>query len=333
MIKRIQLFLGPTMGRVLVAWLALTGLASLVLNSFVYQIGWVRQAQSLIVVIFLIGVLGIVLNRLSPEARRRWVTILVPAIIAVFLALWAGPQLNGVLIGGAFGWIVAVTLLGRSRMPVEYRQAIKHMRKNEYAEAIEVMNRAIRAEPVQPGHYRFRAELYRLWGKLNFALRDYQEMVRLDPTSPIAYNGLAEIYLQSEDYRQALQAASKAKELAPNDWVTHYNLGMIEDRLQQSGKVIEHLNQSLELKVKDSRHRLLIHLYLLRAHVRLGNIDEAANELESLKRHAPGLEEWQGILSSDQAVTLRQVIGKDVELAGDLITDGRTIDDVRQIVL
>lgn len=332
MVKRIQVFLGPTFSRVLVAWLALTGLASLILNSLINQYDWVRPVQSLIVVIFLFGVLLIFLSRLPLEARGRWVVILAPATVVLFLALWVAPQFSGILIGGALGWVVAGILLSRSRMPIEYRQAVKHLRKNEYAEAVEVMNRVVRAEPNQSGHYRFRAEIYRLWGKLNFAIRDYQEMTRFAPTSPVGYNGLAEVYLQNAEYLKAQQAAVKARELAPDDWVTYYNLGMIEDRLQQSEVVIEHLNQSLALKVKDVRHRLLIHLYLLRAYIRLGHVNEAQGELRSLKQHTNGLEEWQGILNSDQATTLREVIGADIELAGDLITGTLTIDDLRRAI-
>lgn len=330
MVKRIQLFLGPTHSRVLVAWLALTGLVSLILNSLINQYDWVRPVQSLIVIFFSIGVLLIFLSRLSPESRGRWVAILAPSTIALFLTLFVAPQFSGILLGAALGWVVAGILLSRSRMPIEYRQAVKHLRKNEYDEAIEVMNRVVRSEPNQPGHYRFRAEIYRLWGKLNFAIRDYQEMTRFDPTSPIGYNGLAEVFLQNNEYLKAHQAAVKARELAPEDWVTYYNLGMIEDRLQHSESVIQHLNQSLSLKVKDVRHRLLIHLYLLRAYIRLGHISEAESHLQSLKQYVNGLEEWQGILSSDQATTLRQVIGDDIELAGDLINGARTLDELRR---
>jgi len=45
----------------------------------------------------------------------------------------------------------------------------------------------------------------------------------------------------------------------------------------------------------------------------------AQSRLDDLKRHQDGLKEWQTILSSDQAETLRQAIGADVEAAEALI--------------
>ena len=49
------------------------------------------------------------------------------------------------------------------------------------------------------------------------------------PRSP--HNGLAEVELQAGRFEAAQKAAHKAQELAPQEWVAAYNLGMIEDRL------------------------------------------------------------------------------------------------------
>jgi tetratricopeptide (TPR) repeat protein len=331
MINRLQLFLGPTMLRVLIAWFALTGFASLILNSVVNQYDWVRPAQSVIVILFLLGVLAIFVSRLSPGDRGRWLAILLPVLIALFLARFIVPQWGGVLVGGSVGWVVAALLLTRSRMPIEYHQAIKHLRKNEYDQAAKVMDAIITAEPDHANHYRFRAEIFRLWGKFKLAVRDYHKMAQLDPRSPVAYNGLAEVYLQTGDYDKAQEAAHKAVDLAPDDWVTYYNLGMIEDRLKDSQSVIADLTKALTLKVPDARHRLLIHLYLTRAYTIMGQTSEAENQLQILKRHTSGLEEWKNILNSDQAVTLRAVIGKDIDLALDLVNDSLTLSDLRKM--
>ncbi len=328
MIKRVQLFLGPTMTRVFVAWFAITGLISLILNSMVSQYDWVQPVQSLIAIAFLVGVVIIVALRLSPGERGRWLAILLPSIVALFVGLVVAPQVGILLVGGAIGWVIAGVLLTRSKMPMEYREAVKLLRKNEYNKAAQVMERVIDIEPDEPNHYRFRAEIYRLAGKLKPAIRDYQKMTQIAPQSALAYNGLAEVYLQSAQYDLAVEAARKANTLAPDDWVTYYNLGMIEDRLKQSDAVIENLNKALALKVKDARHRLLMHLYLLRAYARLGRSEEAEAQLKLLKKHAGGLEEWQTILKSEQAETLREVLGADVDLALKLSTGEWTLADL-----
>ncbi len=319
-VRRIQLFLGPARLRALFLLLAGTGIVSLVLNAI--EADWVRPAQTLLVIAFLVGAAVIVGGRLDTEDRKRWLVILGPALVSILLGLFAVPELRSPLVGAALGWLVAAILLTRTRMPMQYREAIKYLRKNEYEEAVKIMDGVIREQPKQPNHYRFRAELLRLWGKLDRARRDYEKMTQLAPDSAVAFNGLAEVYLQMGDYVPAHEAAEKARALAPQDWVTAYNLGMIEDRLQQSQQAIEHLQQALTLKVPDTRHRLLIHFYLARAHSRLGETEAAQNEVNAIKRHKNGLDEWHSILDSDQAETLRAVLGDDVQAAQNLI-DGK----------
>lgn len=331
MIKRIQIFLGPTMTRVFIAWFALTGLANLILNSIANQYDWVRPVQSGIVIIFVLGSILIVASRLSPEDRGRWLAILLPAVIAIFIGLIVSTSVGILIMGLGVGWIIAGLMLTRSKMPIEYRDAVKLLRKNQYEQAAKIMDGVIKADPNDPNHYRFRAEIYRLWGKLKLAIRDYQKMTELTPQSPLAYNGLAEVYLQSRQYDLAQEAAHKANQLAPDDWVTYYNLGMIEDRLHQSEAAIAHLEKALALKVKDARHRLLIHLYLARAYSRLGKLAEAQAQVEAVKKHTGGLEEWETILKSDQAETLREVLGEDIEAALGLSTGEITADDLAYI--
>jgi predicted Zn-dependent protease len=322
MIKRVQLFLGPARSRAFVVWFGVTGLASLILNSMVSEYTWVRPVQTIIVIVFLVGVAVIFGGRMEPGERGRWFGILLPSVVALFIAVFIAPQLGGVLIGGALGWVVAGLFLSRSRMPIQYKEAVRHLRKNQYAEAVKVMDGVIKDEPDEPNHYRFRAEILRIWGKLDRATRDYQKMTKLAPDSALAYNGLAEVYLQNRDYQNALAAAEKANQLAPGDWVTYYNLGMIEDRLGQSRAVIDHLQKALSYKVKDVRHRALIHFYLARAYSRLNQSEPAQEQVKALKKLGTGLEEWQTILNSEQAETLRAVLGDDVKAAQALV-DGQ----------
>jgi tetratricopeptide (TPR) repeat protein len=328
MIKRIQRFLGPARLRALFLLFALTGLASLILNTLVDQYEWVPLVQSLLLLVFVVGALIIFIGRMTPEERGRWIAVFTPSVIALFIGLFLAPQYSAVLVGGAIGWIIAGLFLTRVRAPMEYREAIKHLRKLEYDETVKIMDRLIKSEPDEPNHYRFRAEVLRIWGKLDRAVRDYQKMIQLAPDSPVAYNGLAEVHLQRQDYVQAKAAAHKANELAPDDWVTYYNLGMIEDRLGQSEEVITHLEKALALKVKDTRHRALIHLYLARAYSRLGQMAAAQEQVQTLKGASTGLEEWQVILDDKQADTLRAVIGDDVAVAQSLASGSLQLADL-----
>jgi tetratricopeptide (TPR) repeat protein len=293
MIKQVQLFLGPARARAFVLLLGITGLASLILNAFVDQGNWVRPVQTLLVIGFLIGAAVIFGGRMRREERIRWAGILAPSIGAIILALTVLPQYSMPLLGGAIGWIIAGIFLFRQRVPREFQSAVKHLHKGEYEEAVSAMDAAIKDDPDNESYYRFRAEVFRLWGKLDRARKDYVRMTELAPESAVAYNGLAEVQLQAGKFDDARQAALKAYELAPEEWVAAYNLGMIEDRLRDSQSAIEHLQHAVTLHVPDVRHRLLIHLYLARAFSRLGNAEAVQTELANIKRYRTGLEEWR----------------------------------------
>lgn len=319
MIRRFQIFLGPRRFKAFIALLGITGLSSLAL-SFVADQFWTTPAQTLLLLVFIVGSAYLILGRLPREERWRWLAIIVPAVLAIVIASLLLPHLTGLFVGAGIGWIVAgIFIFNSGGASKHYRRAIKAMRKADHATAISEMNSQIKQEPDHAEHYRFRAELYRLDGNLHLARRDYRRMIELDDQQAVAYNGLAEVELQARNYGQALAAAQKAYELAPDEWVAAYNLGMIEDRLGQSERALRHLQVALKSKIPDSRHRLLVHLYLLRANARLGNEVKAQEELEAIKREKAGLEEWQVIMRADEAAALRDVLQEDVELARALL--------------
>ncbi|MCY4145507.1 MAG: hypothetical protein OXF90_03490, partial [Chloroflexi bacterium] len=69
----------------------------------------------------------------------------------------------------------------------------------------------------------------------------------------------------------------------------------------------------------DGRHGVLAHLYLWRAHTRLEDVPAAQAAQASLRRERRGQEEWQVIISADEAKALRAVLEKDIEQARRLI--------------
>lgn len=307
-----SLFLGPARLRALFILVGATGLLSLILNAVAAD--WVVGVQTILAIACVLGIAVIVLGRLHPSDWGRWLGVLVPAFGALLLAV-SLPNLALPLFGAAAGWVIAGLLLFRSRMPMQYREAVRHLRKSEFAEAVKVMDVVVKEEPDKQEHLRFRAEILRVWGKLDRAKRDYRRMTELDPESAVAFNGLAEVCLQAGQLAEALTAAQRAAELAPEEWVAHYNLGMIEDRLGESADAVAHLERALLLKVPDVRHRLLVYLYLARGYARLDDAPKAEAAIADLKALRGGLEEWDTILRSDQAETLRQAIGADVEAA------------------
>ncbi|MCY4147716.1 MAG: tetratricopeptide repeat protein, partial [Chloroflexi bacterium] len=272
MLKRLRIFLGPRNFRMLLGLLAATGFTSLALTVVGGDQEWATALQTLLLLAFLLGGAWLILSRLPSEERNRWLGVALPALLAMLIATLVAPQLSGLFMGAGLGWIIAGIFIFRRTGSGHVKAAVKAMRKRDYAAAIAAMNEQVAEEPRAAEHLRFRAELQRLAGRLSAARTDYRRMIELEPESAVAYNGLAEVELQAGRYQQAREAARKAQELAPAEWVAAYNLGMIEDRLHDSRAVIRHIEAALAANMPDSRHRLLAHLYLWRAHTRLEDV-------------------------------------------------------------
>ncbi|MBX3063832.1 MAG: tetratricopeptide repeat protein [Anaerolineae bacterium] len=327
-IRRFINWLGPARSQAIFLLLAITGLVSLILNAVGQQYEGVRFVQSLLLVIFLAGTAAIVILRFPAPDRSTILLIIGPALIAVSLALLL-PNVALFFLPVAIGWILITSISMRGRIRREYQAAIRHMRKGEYNEAIKVMSTLIDDEADVADHHRFRAELYRLSGKLKKARDDYRRVTELEPESGIGFNGLAEVYLQDGEYDAAIPFAQKALELEPNEWVPAYNLGMIEDRRGQAEAAISALQQALKANIPDSRHRLLAHLWIARAQVRQDDAAAAAAEVREMKREQAGLREWKTIFESEEAAVLKRVLLEDVELAEKLLEGTTSVESLK----
>jgi tetratricopeptide (TPR) repeat protein len=306
--------------------LAFTGLASLILNAVGQGNSWVRLIQSVLLIVFLVGAAFIVISRFPPDERKQLRLALTPSLLAVALGLLFPQYLLFFALAG-IGWLFIALMIVRGRVRQEYQTAIKHMRNNEFDDAIKVISDLIKRESENADHRRFRAELFRLSGKVKRARADYEKVIELSPDSGVGYNGLAEVYLQDGEFEPALGYAQKALEREPDHWVAPYNLGMIEDRLNMSKEAVEHLQQALKVGVPDSRHRLLTHLWMARAYQREGKDADVTSEIDQMKKEKSGLEEWQTIFENEAAAVLRTVLESDVQLAKRLV-NGEAAADV-----
>lgn len=322
-LERFRNFLGEGRFWMLVGLLVTTGIASFILALVDYE--QTVNTQTILALAAIVGAAIIIGSRLSGAQRIHWAAILAPAVGIVVLGILFFPQYLLAAFGAAFGWVVAgMMIFGRSNAPIQYRNAIKAMRKGDYKTAVSAMDDLIKEESDNPNHYRLRGRILRLWGKSGRARHDYEAMIKHSTHVGIeaeAYNELSELELQAKNYDKALQAAQKASDLLPNDWVAAYNLGMIQDRLGQSEAVIESLQHALAADVKDARHRLLIHLWLARAYAKLGQTDNAETALDKLKQAKSNLLEWDKLLSAEEATVVREMMSADIELARQLIED------------
>lgn len=328
MIKKFFWFLGPNRTRALFLLLAVTGLGNLSMNVIIDENPWARDVQTVLVFVFLIGAAIIILSALDPFERGRWIGIIAPVIGALLLATTFFPNALPIVLGAGLGWIFAGIFLFRPRTPEEYKQAVRAFRKSNYAEAVKAMDALIKADPKNPHHYRFRAEILRVWGKLPLAKRDYKKMTEIAPDMAVSWNGLAEILLQMGDYQAAREAALQAYQLAPDEWVAAYNLGIIEDRLKHAQDAIEHFRHALNQKIPDARHRLLVHFYMARNYARLGDFASAEASAKKIQNLYGGIHEWRTLMKSDQAQTLRDFIEADINTVAALADGDITVREL-----
>ncbi|MEO1287054.1 MAG: tetratricopeptide repeat protein [Chloroflexota bacterium] len=321
MINNFRQWLGEGRFWALIGMLIVTGIGSLIIQ-FTGAEGAVIT-QNALAGAFLVGTILIIGSRMDTAQRGRSAAILVPSFGLILLGVIFLPQYLWLFIGAAFGWgVIGLLIFGDERTPMQYREAIKAMRDKDYKKAVDTMDALIKQEGDDPNHYRFRAELLRLWSKLGRARRDYQTMLEKsqnDEDRAVAYNGMAEVDLQAGKYQEALESAQSAYDLAPDEWVASYNLGMIADRLGDSELALNSLNKAMDAQIPDSRHRLLVYLWQLRAYTRLNQSEQAETVLANLKEERKGLKEWQKILPDEQAKVLRDVLEADVKLAEQLI--------------
>ncbi|HEX3053718.1 MAG TPA: tetratricopeptide repeat protein [Aggregatilineaceae bacterium] len=318
-------WLGPQRSRLL-SGLILGGLMVVVLLIAAFSgESWLSRVIALVFWLMLAGVSWIVNSRLPDRSRPQLWRSAGPAL---GLLAWAVilPRQGLFFAGASVGWLVLSQFVLRSRVRMEYQAAIRHLRHNEFDQAIEVMAGLIEAEPLDPEHYRFRAELYRLSNRVSLAQSDYERMIDLVPDSSAGYMGLAEVYAQTGEFEKAYPYAVSALERDVQNWMSAYNLGMIEDRLSQAASAIEHLESALKIGLSSSRYLLLTRLWLARNFYRLGDHEAALRQLELLRNERAGLQDWHLILSSDQAAPLRGLLEPDVQLAERLLDGSAALD-------
>jgi tetratricopeptide (TPR) repeat protein len=332
MIDVLTNFLNSPRGRLIIGLFIATGLVSVILGFAGGEAAWVPVVQTVLLLVFL---LGAALAFAPPEQRLRIVAMAAPAIGALVLGLTVLSQYFLVTVGAAAGWLVAGAFLFRQQDNPEVMQAIRHMRKGRYTEALASMDEAIKRDKDNPEHYRLRGMIFRLDERLDRAKRDYENMLKFAPEGNAgdalraeAYDGLAEVHLQAGRYKEADEAALKAHNLFPENWVPLYNLCMINDRLDRPQKTIEYGEKALELRIPDQRQRVLAYLYLARGYARLGDADNAGEQVENMSQLWKGLEGLQKLIEDEQSAPLADVIADDVETARQLMIDELTVKDL-----
>jgi len=126
-----------------------------------------------------------------------------------------------------------------------------NMTEADFADAFAASRRALELEPWMPEAHLARACLASMQGRASDAQRDFEEAVRLNPSSYYAYYVWGRHFLDEGQVEQALEKFRISAELAPEEYTP---LGMLASALQRLGRREEVLETARKALPVVKRH-------------------------------------------------------------------------------
>ena len=111
--------------------------------------------------------------------------------------------------------------------------------------AIDFMTAMIRTDPGNAALYSARGNVWAHLGELDIAISDYNEAIRLNPTTAYGNRGL--VWRAKGEYDKAISDYSEALRRNPNDAITYSNRGAAWTALGKHGKAIADFDQALRI--------------------------------------------------------------------------------------
>lgn len=188
-----------------------------------------------------------------------------------------------------------------------FNRAVAHVKLENWTHAIEDFSEAIRLNPDDAETYRRRAAIYRVIGKFDLAILDYQmsdrfvqtieESSAFDPDFAFVYRLRGEMRIEARDYRGAIADFDTAIRLAPLER-EHYPLleaalekaingivrtsddFVLKGRAYAQRKNYKRAVQELEMALSHDPDNVMARFHLSRAHGQLGDYREASKFLD-----------------------------------------------------
>ncbi len=132
-----------------------------------------------------------------------------------------------------------------------FRRGLRAAKEGRLQEAVEEYTEAIRMNPGYASAYNNRGNLYRKLNKYQEALEDYNKALELDPDYALAYYNRGNLYRELNEHQKALEDYNKALELDPDYALAYYNRGLLYHELNEYQKALEDYNKALERNPDD----------------------------------------------------------------------------------
>ena len=120
-------------------------------------------------------------------------------------------------------------------------------------QGISIFERAVTLAPDDSYTHYHLATAYRLFGRNEIALQEYQKTIDHNPNLAEAYEEAGQILSLMQQNQLAIKYLQKALQLNPNISTFHYHLGLIYEKENMLGNALTSLQKAIELDPKDSR--------------------------------------------------------------------------------
>ncbi|ETE67133.1 Bardet-Biedl syndrome 4 protein-like protein, partial [Ophiophagus hannah] len=191
-------------------------------------------------------------------------------------------------------------LLGKHKAAIEvYNDAAQHNEKDwleVYQKAFEYLGNALTFDPCNYKAILAAGSMMQTHGDFDMALSKYRIVACTVPESPLLWNNIGMCFFGKKKYVAAISCLKRANYLAPFDWKTLYNLGLVHLTMHQYASAFHFISAAVHLQPK------LAELYMLLA-VALTNLEDLENARLAYQK-ASSLDTGNPLISLNYAILL-----------------------------
>lgn len=124
--------------------------------------------------------------------------------------------------------------------------------------AYSVLSEAVRIDPTQPMAYRSLGEVFLRQGRYEAAERAWKQALTLDANHPGTHRALGLLYSRQGEFQKAIHHLERSRELDPLAWRSHFELAALLFRFGFVGEAIAACEAGLRLHPERRELRLLL---------------------------------------------------------------------------
>ena len=247
----------------------------------------------------LIGYLVFYMRNVSARLRAVALLMAVPALIGITLGTVNGRS-TPIIVG--FGITFLLLLVQRAfNIPLSYRAAAQAYENGEFTQALELINKSIKARPDFAESYQLRAMIRFVNQQFDAAEKDAQKAIDLSPKVDQFYNTLGQIYLVNGRFSEMRDTYQQAIEVNPDRAMNHYHLGLSNYRLGNFREAAEALSMATRKTIPDITYDLLTHFYLWQSSIEIGENDLAQEAYDTMLKFKDGFDNLEAQMETESS--------------------------------